>query len=68
MSLNGSTGVISGTPNTVGRFTVTITGHDVTNCPPGTYAFQCGPWLLPCNATGTRLRPPDRSYGTGGVQ
>jgi hypothetical protein len=40
LSINSSTGVISGTPVTPGMYAVTITGHDVTASPPGIYTFK----------------------------
>ncbi|MBO3746255.1 putative Ig domain-containing protein [Streptosporangiaceae bacterium NEAU-GS5] len=50
LSINAATGVISGTPNTVGTFTVTITGHDITATPPGTYSFT---WTINAPTTAT---------------
>lgn len=43
LSINSSTGVISGTPTAVGAYTVTITGHDTTASPAGSYSFN---WVI----------------------
>jgi hypothetical protein len=41
LAINSSTGVISGVPNAVGAFSVTVTGRDANQAsPPGVYTFR----------------------------
>jgi hypothetical protein len=60
LSINSSTGVISGTPTAVGTYSVTITGHDATASPPGSYTFH---WVInpPSMATVPNLIDDGRS-------
>ncbi|TCO55881.1 putative Ig domain-containing protein [Actinocrispum wychmicini] len=50
LSIAAASGVISGTPTTPGGFTVTVTGHDATTSPAGSYTFG---WVInpPTQAT-----------------
>jgi hypothetical protein len=48
LTLNAATGEISGSPFQDGTFQVTVTGHDATGSPPGTYSFT---WVITTPAT-----------------
>jgi hypothetical protein len=65
LAINPSTGVISGVPNTVGAFPVTVTGRDANPAsPPGVYTFR---WTINPPTIATVPNVIDDSPGQAGT-